>query len=139
MLRIPRLSALKNAASYPALQRALLGAPKRSRTVDGKSALEEALAGQIRLARLPAPVREYRFHPTRRWRFDFAWPRERVAVEIDGGIWTGGRHTRGRGFIADCEKHAEAQLAGWTVLRVADRHVRNGMALDWVTSALGLE
>src|SRR5690606_39740371 len=58
----------------------------------GMSALEDALALHIRAHKLPEPVREYRFHPERRWRFDFAWPDLRVAAEVEGGIHIGGRH-----------------------------------------------
>lgn len=60
---------------------------------------------------------EYHFHPERRWRADFAFVDERVLVEIEGGVWTRGRHTRGRGFVRDCEKYNAATLAGWAVLR----------------------
>lgn len=65
----------------------------------------------------PQPVREYRFQPPRRWRFDLAWPEQKIAIELEGGIWTGGRHTRGKGFEADCEKYNMAALMGWRVLR----------------------
>lgn len=61
---------------------------------------------------------EVRVIPTRRWRFDFAHERTRIAFEIEGGVWTGGRHTRGDGFTEDCEKYNEAALAGWTVFRI---------------------
>lgn len=64
------------------------------------------------------PEPEYRFHDMRKWRFDFAWPAQRVAVEIEGGIWSKGRHVRGAGFIADCEKYNEAARLGWYVLRI---------------------
>lgn len=66
---------------------------------------------------IPAPVAEYRFHKTRKWRFDYAWPDIKVALEIEGGVWTGGRHTRGAGFLRDIEKYNAAAVAGWTVLR----------------------
>ncbi len=72
----------------------------------------------LRSVGLPAPVREHRFHPVRRWRFDYAWPEQRVALEVDGGVWTGGRHTRGAGFIKDMEKLNAATVAGWRVVRV---------------------
>lgn len=65
---------------------------------------------------LPDPVPEYRFHATRDWRFDFAWPDQLVAVELDGGTWAQGRHTRGAGYRADCVKANTAQMAGWIVL-----------------------
>lgn len=61
---------------------------------------------------------QYRFDETRQWRFDFAWPGYLVAVEIDGGIWSGGRHTRGKGFENDCEKFNEALLLGWRVFHL---------------------
>jgi len=64
---------------------------------------------------LPEPHREYKFHPTRKWRFDIAWPKQKVAVECHGNIWAG-RHTRGIGYSNDREKANEAQLAGWILL-----------------------
>ena len=61
--------------------------------------------------------REYQFAPPRKWRFDFAWEADKVAVELEGGAWSGGRHTRGAGFEDDCEKYNEATRLGWRVLR----------------------
>lgn len=69
------------------------------------------------LARVPW-LPELRFAPPRRWRFDFALPQARVAVEIEGGVWCQGRHNRGAGFVSDCEKYLAAALAGWTVFRL---------------------
>ena len=66
---------------------------------------------------LPAAETEHAFHPTRRWRFDFAWPDKMVAVECEGGVYSRGRHTRGSGFTADCEKYSAAAMLGWRVLR----------------------
>ena len=103
------------------------------------SHLEGTFAFQIKAAGLPEPEREYRFHPVRRWRFDFAWRQQMVAVEIEGGIWNSrGRHVRGRGFTADCEKYAEAALLGWTVMRFTGQQIESGYALDCVERALGL-
>ena len=65
---------------------------------------------------------EYRFHPTRRWRFDFAIPNEKIAVEIDGGAFTGGRHTRGVGFVRDQDKLNTATSMGWRVFRYSTIH-----------------
>lgn len=67
---------------------------------------------------LPEPVKELRFSPPRRWRFDYAWEAGKVALEVEGGVWTGGRHTRGKGFLADMEKYNTATVMGWRVLRV---------------------
>ncbi len=66
----------------------------------------------------PSLVPEHKFHPTRKWRFDFAYPIRRIAIEIEGGVWSGGAHTRGKGFSEDCEKYLEALLLGWRVVRL---------------------
>lgn len=66
---------------------------------------------------LPEPTTEHRFHPKRKWRFDYAWPDVRLALEVEGGVWTGGRHTRGSGFLGDMEKYNAAAAMGWRVLR----------------------
>jgi len=62
-------------------------------------------------------VVEFMFHPTRKWRFDYAIPAAQVAIEVEGGAYTQGRHTRGRGFEADMEKYNTAEAMGWHVLR----------------------
>lgn len=66
---------------------------------------------------LPAPIAEYKFHAERKWRFDLAWPDLKVALEVEGGVWTGGRHTSSAGFIRDLEKYSEAAALGWLIIR----------------------
>ena len=66
----------------------------------------------------PPLEKEFRFHPTRRWRADFAHLESRTLIEIEGGIYINGRHNRGAGFAADLEKYLEASLAGWRVVRL---------------------
>ena len=100
------------------------------------SKLEETLALQIRVTKLPPPLREFRFHPQRRWRFDFAWPAAKLAVEVEGGVYSGGRHTRGKGFENDCEKQNSAVLRGWRVLRFTGPQVKSAYALAVIESAL---
>lgn len=99
---------------------------------------EEALAVQIRMemADYP-PVREYQYAlPERRWAFDFAWPEWRVAIEVEGGTWSQGRHTRGSSFEAELRKYNAAMLAGWLVLRVStEMVVEGGRSMD---EAIGL-
>lgn len=96
---------------------------------------EAALIFQLKAVGVSAPISELRFHPTRKWRFDLAWPDLLVAVEVEGGSWSAGRHTRGVGFEGDCEKYDEAQLAGWLVLRVTPHMIDDGRALAFVERA----
>ena len=84
--------------------------------------------------------REHRFHPTRRWRFDFADPGSLIAVEIEGLNYEGagkktklgGRHVSVKGFKEDCEKYNEAAVLGWRVLRVTVEMVKSGKALQYI-------
>ena len=73
---------------------------------------------------LPKPVAEFRFAPPRRWRFDWAWPPALVSLEIEGGIWRGGRHTRGAGYEKDMEKYNAAAVLGFRVLRYTPAQMR---------------
>lgn len=63
------------------------------------------------------PTEEYQFHSERKWRFDFCWPDKKIAVEVEGGVFTNGRHTRGSGYIKDLEKYNAAVMEGWKLLR----------------------
>ena len=83
-----------------------------------KSKLEERFyrAWKKRFPGLPKPKRQLRFHPTRRWRFDFSWPKQKLAVEIQGGSFMFGGHNRGMGQAKDYEKQREAVRLGWRVL-----------------------
>jgi very-short-patch-repair endonuclease len=101
-----------------------------------REVLELAMAQHIRAEKLhEGCVREYRFGD-RKFRFDFAWPVQMLALEVDGGTWSGGRHTRGEGFERDCEKQAVAVIAGWRVLRATAQQVRSGEAIGWVKQIL---
>ncbi len=101
------------------------------------SHLEDALDWQMRAAGLPPFEREYRFMRGRRYRFDFAWPVHRLACEAEGGLWTQGRHVRPTGYEADCVKYSEAAILGWRVVRVTDKMIKDGRALDLIMRALG--
>lgn len=81
-------------------------------------------------------LREHVFAPPRRFRFDAAWPLRMVAVEVDGGAFVQGRHSRGAGIRNDCVKFSEAAALGWRVLRVLPEHVESGEALGWLERAL---
>jgi very-short-patch-repair endonuclease len=77
----------------------------------------------------PPLFAEYHFAPGRDWRFDRCHPYARIAVEIDGGTWSGGRHTRGAGFRDDCIKLNAAASRGWLVYRLTSDMLRDDPAL----------
>jgi hypothetical protein len=90
------------------------------------SELERIAMNRIEHGGLPAPVREHRFAPPRMWRFDLAYLSQMVAVELEGGVFSGGRHTRGKGFTGDCRKYSEAAVRGWLVIRCTREMVESG-------------
>ena len=102
------------------------------------SEIEETFAFQLRALKIKGWVREYKFHPGRKWRADFCFHNEKLLIECEGGIWTQGRHVRGKGFQDDCEKYNEATLLGWRVLRVTGKQVASGKALEWVERMLSI-
>lgn len=112
---------------------------KRTRKSNGRSEMERNLMFQIQCARLPEPEIEYKFYETRKWRADFAWPEHMLIAEYEGGIWTGGSHTRGKRYESDCEKYNAATLAGWRVLRFTHDQVKSGYALNSIRQALSVE
>jgi very-short-patch-repair endonuclease len=107
--------------------------PRRKRVrTKVRDELERALFTELKLMDLPVPVRQFQFHPKRRWKFDFAWPERLFAAEVDGGTWTGGAHVRGKRYERDCEKGAEALLLGWRVMHVTTDMVRDGRAVAYI-------
>lgn len=102
--------------------------PSTSKPLDALGFILESIG-------LPAPAREYRFAPPRLWRFDYAWPDRRLALEIEGGTYSGGRHVRGKGYERDCEKYNAAALAGWMVLRVTTAMLKDGRGLALLEQA----
>jgi len=89
------------------------------------SKLESRFLFLWRVAQGPTLEREFRFHPERKWRADFAHTESRTLIEIEGGIFIrgGGRHSRGAGYAKDAEKYLEAVLAGWTVIRLTEKQL----------------
>lgn len=87
--------------------------------------------------------REYRFHPKRKWRFDFAFAgsdfvmMRNFGIEIEGGIWIAGRHTRGKGFEADIRKYNEAAKLGWTVIRFTPNMIERGESKAFLAELFG--
>ena len=100
-----------------------------------RSALEATLLFQMRAIGLD-PVQEYRFHKTRRWRFDFAMPDHKLGIECEGGTWKKSRHTTGKGFRDDCHKYNAAAILGWRVLRFTSDMIKKGEALQQIEDAI---
>lgn len=100
-----------------------------------KSAIEETFALHCKAHGL-AVEREYRFHSKRKWRFDFAIPSRKIAIECEGGVWSGGRHTRGSGVIGDMAKYNEAAKLGWCVFRFDGSAVKKGEAIAFVMQVI---
>lgn len=94
------------------------------------STLEDIFYVDILSSGFPRPTREFHFLSGRRYAADFAWVDYNLLVEIEGGVWSGGRHTRGKGFTEDCRKYNLAQIEGYDVLRFTAEMVESGEALD---------
>lgn len=84
-----------------------------------------------------APAKEYVFHPVRKWRFDYAFPSAKIALEVEGGVYTGGRHIRPKGFLGDVDKYNAAAVMGWRVLRVVPDRLRTFATIEMLKSAMG--
>ena len=94
-----------------------------------ESSLERTFATLWRVVRGPEYVTQYRFHPTRKWLFDVAWPDLMIAVELDGGGAQHGRHHRDKGHSDDCEKANAATMMGWQVYRMTSLMLRDNPSL----------
>lgn len=97
-----------------------------------------SLALQLQASALPASEPEYEFALAigRKWRFDHAWPEWKVAAEREGGVWTGGRHTRPKGFLGDLDKYNHCAVMGWMLVRYTPQMEADGRALALVAEAL---
>lgn len=90
-----------------------------------KTLVQQIVLNRLERCDCPEPVLEYRFHKKRKWRFDFAFLDEKIAIEYEGGVWGGGAHIRGKHFNSDSEKYNEAAMMGWTVLRYTVSSLKN--------------
>ena len=104
-----------------------------------KSDLEQRLRDQIVNFGLPVPESEYKFHESRKWRFDFAYPSLMIALEVEGGIYNHGRHTRPKGYENDCQKYNTAAMDGWVVLRFTGGMIKDGTAINTLKQCLNKE
>lgn len=81
---------------------------------------------------------EFEFHPKRKWRADFHLVGKKILVEVEGAIWSGGRHTRGKGYIGDMEKYNAATMMGFQVIRFSTDQVKSGLAIQQIEKMVGL-
>lgn len=81
-------------------------------------------------------TQEFRFHPKRRWRFDFAHTESKTAIEIEGGAWSKGRHTRGLGFIGDMEKYNAATADSWAILRFTPQQMNESKTYELIKKVI---
>jgi hypothetical protein len=89
---------------------------------------------------LPKPKLEFVFAPgVRKFRFDFAWPESRTALEVQGGVWNMGKHGRGSGIVKDMEKSNFATLRGWKVLYCLPRDVATLETAKMIDRAITLD
>ena len=86
----------------------------------------------IKARGLPIPEKEARFHPIRRWRVDYLFRDQKLAVEQEGGSWIGGRHNRPIGYQKDMEKYNQLAMQGYWLLRFTPKEVSTGYAADVV-------
>ncbi len=82
-------------------------------------------------------VPEYKFHPERKWRFDFAVPDAKVALEVQGGLFTGGRHSRGPALMKEHEKLNEAARRGWRILFTIPANLCMNETVELMKDAIG--
>lgn len=122
------------------MRRRAQSAPQPSRTKrTPKTDYKAIFLNHLKFAKLPEPVCEFRFHETRKWRFDYAWPDLLIACEYQGLAWKGegvSGHQSVDGLRNDCEKFTEASLAGWTLILITAETVNSGQAVEWLRRAL---
>ena len=102
----------------------------------GATASQQVFMAVIHHSGLPAPMLEYRFHPERLWRMDYAWPASKVALEVDGGIWVNGGHNRGAQMLKTWEKENAAAVLGWRFLRCQPKELCAASIIHIIRQAL---
>lgn len=80
---------------------------------------------------------EFKFHPSRKWRADFHLKGRMILIEVEGGIWSSGRHTRGKGYLGDMEKYNAATMLGYQVIRFSAEQVKSGLAIQQIEKMVG--
>lgn len=117
----------------------LTAKPKKARQKQEKRKLTDMFTALCRSDLGAECEKEFRFHPKRLWRFDYAFPEHKVALEVEGGVWSGGRHTSPKGFLRDMEKYNTATLMGWRVLRTTPDELYLRKTLNMLECAISGE
>lgn len=126
-------------SEYKRLYKATKIYSKRKKSGVGKKKRSEAelqLSIQLKALKIEF-IEEYQFHQTRKWRADFHILNTKILIEVEGGIWTNGRHTRGTGYLGDMEKYNAASKLGFTILRFSTQQVKSGFAVKEIEQFFG--
>lgn len=111
--------------------------PMMAVSLKAKSAARErAFLANLKALGVVVPIPEYRFHPVRKHRLDFAWPDQKLGLEVEGGVWTRGKHGRGSGIVKDMEKACLLACQGWRLLRVTPDQLTTMETAAMVRTAL---
>ena len=97
---------------------------------------ESLLATQLKAFKIEFE-REFKFHHKRKWKADFHITGKHILVEVEGGIWSGGRHTRAKGYLGDLEKYNTATMMGYQVIRFSTEQVKSGLAVQQIEKMVG--
>ena len=92
---------------------------------------EALLENHLNALKIPF-TKEFRFHPDRKWQADFRIDDMPILVEVEGGVFSNGRHTRGEGYTKDCEKYSAAAVNGWFVIRGTTAQIKEGLVIQWI-------
>lgn len=114
-------------------------ATKRPKKVKGEKVVSEGestLSLQLKALKIEFE-QEFKFHPDRKWKADFHLIDKKILVEVEGGIWSGGRHTRGKGYLGDLEKYNAATMMGFQVIRFSTDQVKSGHAIRQIEKMVG--
>lgn len=108
---------------------------RKRRSTKIESVGESELVIQLKALKIEFE-REFKFHPKRKWRADFHLVEKMILVEVEGGIWSGGRHTRGKGYLGDMEKYNAATVMGYRVIRFSTEQVKSGLAIEQIEGVI---
>ena len=108
---------------------------RKSRGAKIESEGESLLKMQLKALKIEFE-QEFKFHAKRKWRADFHITGKKLLVEVEGGIWSGGRHTRGKGYLGDMEKYNAATVMGYRVIRFSTEQVISGLAIQQIEGVI---